>query len=172
MSFTRKAIIGAVLPDNINTDLIFPARYLTLFSPDEVAKHLFEDIDPALAPKLSNKAVMGGENFGCGSAREQGLTALKYGKVALIIAKSFSRAFYRNGFNNGFPLFIADCKEPLSEIASDGDEIEADFETGLLRNITKKKAFQCSPTPGFLISLLKEDGIWNYYRNHQDNYGD
>ena len=172
MAFKIRSIIGAVLPDNVNTDLIFPARYLTLFSPEEVAKHLFEDIDSSIAAKISGKAVLGGENMGCGSAREQGLTALKYGKVELVVAKSFSRAFYRNGFNNGYSLFIADCSEPIAEIGKEGDEIEADFETGLLCNLTTGKTFRCSPTPAFLIDLLKEDGIWNYIRRHGTENGE
>lgn len=170
MSYKRRATIGAILEDNINTDLIFPARYLVLFDPDEIKKHLFEDIDPDLAVKLPGRAVMGGDNFGCGSAREQGLTALKYGGVEMIIAKSFSRAFYRNGYNNAVPLFIADCEESLNEMASVGDEVEADFETGEFRNLSTGKVFQCSPTSSFLISLLEEGGIWKYYNNHKEEF--
>ena len=129
MAYVKRAKIGACLPDNVNTDLIFPARYLVLFKPEEIRTHLFEDINPSLAKDLQNRAVLGGANFGCGSAREQGLSALKYAGVQLVIAKSFSRAFFRNGFNNAVPLFIADCPEPIEEIASVGDEVEADFES-------------------------------------------
>ena len=168
MAYVKRAKIGACLPDNVNTDLIFPARYLVLFKPEEIRTHLFEDINPSLAKDLENRAVIGGANFGCGSAREQGLSALKYAGVQLVIAKSFSSAFFRNGFNNAVPLFIADCPEPIEEIASVGDEVEADFESGLLRNITTGRDFQCSPTSIFLVSLLKEGGIWNYCQNHKD----
>lgn len=171
MSLVKRAKVGAILPNNVNTDLIFPARYLMLFAPNEVRKHLFEDVDPTLAVKLDGAAILGGENFGCGSAREQGLTALKYGGVEMLICKSYSRAFFRNGYNNAVPLFIADCPETIVEIASTGDELEANFETGLLSNLTTGKAFQCSPTPSFLIDLLKEDGIWNYCRHHKIAWG-
>lgn len=168
MSFIRRAKIFATLDDNIDTDIIYPARYLVLFEPDEVKRHLFEDIDPGLAARAPGGSVLGGENFGCGSAREQGLTALKYAGVTLVVCKSFSRAFYRNGINNAVPLFIADCPEPLSEIGSVGDELEADFVTGRLTNLTTNRIFSCSPTPAFLISILEAGGIYPYYLNHKE----
>jgi len=168
MSYVKRARIGKILEDNINTDLIFPARYLVLFEADEIKKHLFEDIDPSLSSQLSGAAVLGGENFGCGSAREQGLTALKYGGIEMLICKSFSRAFYRNGFNNAVPLFIADCPETIEEIGEPGDELEADFETGVLKNLSKGKVFQCTPTDKFMISLLEEGGIYSYYQSHKE----
>jgi 3-isopropylmalate/(R)-2-methylmalate dehydratase small subunit len=168
MPFIRRAKIFAALEDNIDTDIIYPARYLVLFEPDEVRRHLFEDVDPGLAARAPGGAVLGGENFGCGSAREQGLTALKYAGVQMVICKSFSRAFYRNGVNNAVPLFIADCAEPLAELGSVGDELEADFETGLLKNLTTGRSFSCSPTPTFVISLLEAGGIYPYYLKHKE----
>jgi 3-isopropylmalate/(R)-2-methylmalate dehydratase small subunit len=167
MAFVRRAKIFVRLEDNMNTDIIYPARYLVLFSEEEVKKHLFEDIDPSLAAKAPGGGVLGGENFGCGSAREQGLTALKYAGVSLVICKSFSRAFYRNGINNAVPLFIADCSEPIEKIGNAGDEIEADFETGLLTNITTGCQYQCSPTPAFIIEVLRAGGIYPYYLEHK-----
>ncbi len=168
MAFLVTSRIEGVLGDNIDTDVIYPARYLTLFAPEEVRKHLFEDIDPTLAARLaSGGAVLGGANFGCGSAREQGLTALKYAGVQMLVCKSYSRAFYRNGINNAVPLFIADCPEPLADIAAQGDELEADFETGVLRNLTRNRTFACSPTPAFILDVLRAGGIFNYWKNTQ-----
>lgn len=167
MAYIKTARVSAILGDHINTDNIYPARYLTLFAPEEVRSHLFEDIDPRLAPKLAGGAVLGGEDFGCGSAREQGLTALKYAGVELVICKSFSRAFYRNGINNAVPLFIADCPEPLEELGGPGDLLEADFESGALLNRTTGRNFACSPTPRFIIDVLRAGGIFPYYNQHQ-----
>nr|WP_326183745.1 3-isopropylmalate dehydratase small subunit [uncultured Oscillibacter sp.] len=167
MSYVKRAKVAGILGDNVNTDVIYPARYLVLFDPDEVKRHLFEDIDPALAPKLAGGGVLGGENFGCGSAREQGLTALKYAGTDLVVCKSFSRAFYRNGINNAVPLFIADCPEPPEEIAEIGDELEADFKTGVLTNLSTGRAFQCTPTPDFIIQVLQAGGIFPYYEQHE-----
>lgn len=164
MAFVVTTRVAGVLGDDVNTDVIYPARYLTLFAPDEVRKHLFEDIDPALAARLAGGgAVLGGANFGCGSAREQGLTALKYAGVGMLVCKSYSRAFYRNGINNAVPLFIADCVEPLSEIGALGDELEADFETGVLKNLTSGRGFVCSPTPAFILDVLRAGGIFSYW---------
>jgi len=168
VDYIKRAKVGVMLGEHVNTDAIFPARYLVLFSPEEVKKHLFEDIDPTLSGRVRGMAVTGDADFGCGSAREQGLTALKYGEVEMLVCKSFSRAFYRNGFNNAFPLFTADCPEPMAEIVSEGDELEANFTTGELRNLTTNRAFRCSPTPEFLIALLREDGIWNMVNNHPE----
>lgn len=166
MAFTVTTRVAGVLGDDVNTDVIYPARYLTLFAPDEVRKHLFEDIDPGLAARLADGgAVLGGSNFGCGSAREQGLTALKYAGVRMLVCKSYSRAFYRNGINNAVPLFIADCPDPLAEIASPGDELEADFETGVLKNRTTDKTFSCSPAPAFILDVLRAGGIFTYWNS-------
>lgn len=167
MSYVKRAKVAGVLGDNVNTDVIYPARYLVLFAPDEVKRHLFEDIDPTLAAKMPGSAVLGGENFGCGSAREQGLTALKYAGAELVVCKSFSRAFYRNGINNAVPLFIADCPEPLEELGREGDELEADFETGVLTNRTTGRTFACTPTPSFIVDVLKAGGIFPYYNQRQ-----
>lgn len=164
MPFIIKTKIVGVLGDDINTDVIYPARYLTLFAPEEVRTHLFEDIDPGLARRAAQGGgVLAGSNFGCGSAREQGLTALKYAGVDMVVAKSFSRAFYRNGVNNAVPLFIADCPEPLADIGGEGDWLEADFETGLLRNPGAGREFHCSPTPPFILDVLRAGGIFPYY---------
>lgn len=167
MAYVKRARVAGILGDDVNTDIIYPARYLVLFEPDEVKQHLFEDIDPGLAGRVSGGAVLGGENFGCGSAREQGLTALKYAGAEMVVCKSFSRAFYRNGFNNAVPLFLADCPEPLAQLARPGDELEADFETGTLTNLTQGRVFRCSPTPAFLIGVLEAGGIYPYYMAHE-----
>ncbi len=171
MDYIRRATIGCRLGDHINTDIIYPARYLVLFEPEEVRRHLFEDIAPELAARLAGKAVLGGEDFGCGSAREQGLTALKYADVELLVCKSYSRAFYRNGINNAVPLFIADCPESLEEIGSEGDLLEANFTSGELKNLTTGASFRCTPTSRFLIDVLEAGGIWAYYQAHPEIYG-
>lgn len=167
MAYVKRARIAGVLGDHVNTDVIYPARYLVLFEPDEVKRHLFEDVDPALASRLAGAGVLGGENFGCGSAREQGLTALQHAGVELVVCKSFSRAFYRNGVNNGVPLFIADCPQPLEEIGGAGDELEADFESGLLTNQTTGRTFACTPTPEFVVRVLQAGGIFPYYNQYE-----
>lgn len=167
MAYIKRAAVAGVLGDHVNTDVIFPARYLVLFAPEEVKRHLFEDVDGALAARIPGHAVLGGEDFGCGSAREQGLTALKYAGVELVVCKSFSRAFYRNGINNAVPLFCADCPESTQEIADPGDDLEADFETGRLTNLTTGRTFQCSPTPAFVIDVLQAGGIYPYYLTHE-----
>lgn len=168
MAFVVRARVAGMLGDNIDTDIIYPARYLNLFSPDEVRSHLFEDVDPSLVQKAAaGGAILGGENFGCGSAREQGLTALKYAGVGILICKSYSRAFFRNGINHAVPLFIADCPETMETITSLGDELEADFETGLLRNLSTGNNFSCSPTHPFLLEVLKVGGIHEYYLHKQ-----
>lgn len=167
MAYIKRTKIAGELGENVNTDVIYPARYLVLFEPEEVKRHLFEDVDPELAARLAGNGVLGGENFGCGSAREQGLTALKYAGVELVVCKSFSRAFYRNGINNAVPLFIADCPEPMAEIATLGDELEANFETGVLTNSTTGRSFRCSPTPAFIVNVLNAGGIYPYYNQHK-----
>ena len=167
MDFIKRARVTGVLGDHIDTDVIYPARYLVLFAPDEVKLHLFEDIDPGLAARLQGGAILGGEDFGCGSAREQGLTALKYAGAELLVCKSFSRAFYRNGINNAVPLFQADCPEPLSQLGGPGDELEANFTTGLLTNRTTGRQFRCSPTPEFLIQVMQAGGIFPYWQARQ-----
>lgn len=168
MAFLVTSRVAGVLGDDVNTDVIYPARYLTLFAPDEVRRHLFEDVDPDLAARLTGGGVvLGGENFGCGSAREQGLTALKFAGVSMLICKSYSRAFYRNGINNAVPLFVADCPESLAEIASQGEELEADFETGRLRNLSSGKSFSCSPTPRFILDVLRAGGIFQYWQKEK-----
>lgn len=172
MDYIRSARIGGVLGDQVDTDCIYPARYLVLFEPEEVRRHLFEDIDPALAARLRGGAVLGGENFGCGSAREQGLTALKYAGTEMLVCKSYSRAFYRNGFNNGVPLFTADCLAPLQEIGATGDMLEANFTTGELHNLTTGRHFACTPTDPFLIELLRAGGLRAYYQAHPEVYAD
>lgn len=169
MDYIKRARVAGVLGDHIDTDVIYPARYLVLFAPEEVKQHLFEDIDPAMASALQGSAILGGEDFGCGSAREQGLTALKYAGTELLVCKSFSRAFYRNGINNAVALFQADCQESLPEIGTLGDELEANFTTGLLTNRTTGRQFQCSPTPEFLIQVMQAGGIYPYYCTQQAN---
>ena len=97
MSYIKCARIAGVLGNNVNTDVIYPARYLVLFAPDEVKRHLFEDIDPGLAPKLAGGGILAGENFGCGSAREQGLTALKYAGTEVLFQGLLSQRHQQCG---------------------------------------------------------------------------
>ncbi|HID71801.1 MAG TPA: 3-isopropylmalate dehydratase small subunit [Thermoplasmata archaeon] len=146
-----------VYGDHINTDVIFPGRYLHIFEPEEMAKHAMEDLDPEFVKNMEKgDMVFGGKNFGCGSSREQAVTCLKYAGVGAIVAKSFSRLYYRNAINQGMPIF--ECEEAVDGTES-GDEVEIDFENGIIRNITKGKEFKTSPLPDFIMEIIKSGGL-------------
>ena len=146
--------------DNVDTDVIIPARYLNSFDAKELASHAMVDIDPTFASTVEKgDIIVAGQNFGCGSSREHAPLCLKTAWVKCVIAKSFARIFYRNSINIGFP--IMECEEAADKIEK-GDEVEVDFSTGVITNKTKNETYQSQPFPEFLQKMIDADGLVNY----------
>ena len=143
--------------DNVDTDVIIPARYLNSFDAKELASHAMVDIDPTFASTVEKgDIIVAGQNFGCGSSREHAPLCLKTAGVKCVIAKSFARIFYRNSINIGFP--IMECEEAADKIEK-GDEVEVDFSTGVITNKTKNETYQSQPFPEFLQKMIDADGL-------------
>ena len=146
--------------DNVDTDVIIPARYLNSFDAKELASHAMVDIDPTFASTVEKgDIIVAGQNFGCGSSREHAPLCLKTAGIKCDIAKSFARIFYRNSINIGFP--IMECEEAADKIEV-GDEVEVDFSTGVITNKTKNETYQSQPFPEFLQKMIDADGLVNY----------
>ena len=146
--------------DNVDTDVIIPARYLNSFDAQELASHAMADIDPTFATTVEKgDIIVADQNFGCGSSREHAPLCLKTAGVKCVIAKSFARIFYRNSINIGFP--IMECEEAADKIEV-GDEVEVDFSTGVITNKTKNETYQSQPFPEFLQKMIDADGLVNY----------
>jgi len=149
--------------DNVDTDVIIPARYLNTSDPRELAVHCMEDLDPGFAGKIKpGDIIVAGRNFGCGSSREHAPIAIKASGISCVIAKTFARIFYRNAINIGLP--IVECPEAAEDIG-DGDVVEVDFDTGTITNMTKNKSYKAVPFPGFMQEIIKADGLVGYIRN-------
>ena len=143
--------------DHIDTDVIIPARYLNMTDPDELAGHCMEDIDSSFLSKVERGDVMvAGKNFGCGSSREHAPIAIKASGIAAVIAESFARIFYRNGFNIGLPLI--ESAEAAAGI-SDGDEVEVSLEEGVVRDLTTGEEYRFAPITGIAAELLEVGGL-------------
>uniref|UniRef100_A0A7V4JQ92 3-isopropylmalate dehydratase small subunit n=1 Tax=Thermodesulfobacterium geofontis TaxID=1295609 RepID=A0A7V4JQ92_9BACT len=143
--------------DNIDTDIIIPARYLNTTDPEELAKHCMENADPEFSKKVNKgDIIVAGKNFGCGSSREHAPIAIKACGIACVIAESFARIFYRNAFNTG--LLILECPEVVKEIDL-GDELEVYPEEGKIINLTKNKTFFTKPLPSFMKEILDDGGL-------------
>lgn len=151
--------------DNIDTDVIIPARYLNTFDPKELAKHCMVDIDKDFAQKVKAGDIMvGGKNFGCGSSREHAPVAIKACGVPVIIAASFARIFYRNGINVGLPLMeIGDNVERIHA----GDKLSVDLSSGKIRDLTTGETFQAPPLPGFIQDIAKAGGLIQYVKEYR-----
>ena len=146
--------------DNVDTDVIIPARYLNSFDAKELASHAMVDIDPTFVERLEAGDIMvASRNFGCGSSREHAPLALKTAGVSCVIAKSFARIFYRNSINIGFP--ILECEEAVDGI-DEGDQVEVDFGAGIIYNRTKNTQFQAQPFPEFLQKMIACGGLVDY----------
>ncbi len=146
--------------DNVDTDVIIPARYLNSYDPKDLAAHCMEDIDPNFSKTVRpGDIIVGEKNFGCGSSREHAPLAIKSCGVSCVIASSFARIFYRNSINIGFP--ILECDEAAKDI-EEGNEIEIDYATGIIYNKTKNKQYQAQPFPPFLQKMIELDGLVNY----------
>ena len=143
--------------DNVDTDVIIPARHLNTIDVKELASHCMEDIDADFKNKVEAGDIMvAGYNFGCGSSREHAPIALKASGISLVIAKSFARIFYRNSINIG--LAIVECPEAVDGI-SDGDKIEADLDNGVIYNRTTGKSFKTQPFPAFIQKIIENGGL-------------
>ena len=143
--------------DNVDTDVIIPARYLNTSDKAELASHCMEDIDKNFKNKVEKGDIMvAGYNFGCGSSREHAPIAIKESGISLVIAKSFARIFYRNSINIG--LAIIECEEAADGI-KDGDKIEADLDNGIIYNRTTGASFKTQPFPAFIQSIIENGGL-------------
>lgn len=148
--------------DNIDTDVIIPARYLNTTDHKELASHCMEDIDKDFVNKVQSGDIMvGGANFGCGSSREHAPIAIKASGISCVIAKDFARIFYRNSINIGLP--ILECAE-ASEDIEEGNEVEVDFDTGVITNKTKNKTYQAVAFPEFMQGIINAGGLVEYIK--------
>lgn len=143
--------------DNVDTDVIIPARYLNTSDHKELASHCMEDIDKTFVNRVQQGDIItAGQNFGCGSSREHAPIAIKASGVSLVIAKSFARIFYRNAINIG--LAIVECPEAAENI-SVGDKVEADMDNGIIRNLTTGQEFKAAPFPDFIQKIIENGGL-------------
>lgn len=146
--------------DNVDTDVIIPARYLNSSDPAELATHCMEDIDKDFVNKVHEGDIMiGGKNFGCGSSREHAPLVIKVSGISCVIAKTFARIFYRNAINIGLP--IIECEE-ASERIEEGDEVSIDFDSGIITNKTKNETYKGQPFPEFMQKIIASEGLVNY----------
>ncbi len=146
--------------DNVDTDVIIPARYLNSSDPKELAMHCMEDIDKDFLKKMNpGDIIVASKNFGCGSSREHAPIAIKASGISCVIAETFARIFYRNAINIGLP--IIECKEAASGI-EEGDQIEVDYDSGIIKNITKGTEFKGQPFPEFMQKIILNEGLINY----------
>ena len=149
--------------NNVDTDVIIPARYLNTSDEKELASHCMEDIDKSFANSVNGgDIIVAGENFGCGSSREHAPIAIKASGISLVIAKSFARIFFRNAINIGLPIL----EHPVLPDETDkGDELEFDLSSGVVRNLTKNKEYQCAKFPPAIQDLISKGGLINYTKN-------
>ena len=158
-------VIGKVFKygDNVDTDVIIPARYLNTSDPKELAAHCMEDIDKDFVKNVKKgDFIVANKNFGCGSSREHAPIAIKEAGVSCVIASTFARIFYRNAINIGLPIF--ECDEAVKAI-DNGDELEVDFATGVIKNLTKNEEYKGEPFPEFMQKIIDNDGLIGYIRN-------
>lgn len=145
--------------DNVDTDVIIPARYLNTSDHKELASHCMEDIDIDFVKNVKEgDIIVADNNFGCGSSREHAPIAIKASGISCVIAKTFARIFYRNSINIGLP--ILECPEAADGISS-GDEVEVDFDTGVISNKTTGKTYQGNPFPEFIKNIINKNGLLN-----------
>ena len=145
--------------DDIDTDIIVPATYLSTFDPKELAKHCMEYTDPDFYKQVKEgDIIVAGKNFGCGSSREHAPIAIKGCGVSIVIAKSFARIFYRNALNIG--LYILECPEAADAI-SQGDDVKVDVDTGVITDVTTGKTFKAAPFPKFIQNIIECGGLVN-----------
>ena len=154
------------LGDNINTDFIISGRYkFAITDMNELSKHIMEDIDPDFPKKIipGKSIIVAGRNFGMGSSREQAPLVIKEAGIIAVLAKSFARIFYRNGFNIGLPLVEVDTDK-----ISEKDILDINLDTGIMKNTTKNFELKIRPLPNFMQDLLKEGGVVNYFKKYKE----
>ena len=145
--------------DNVDTDVIIPARYLNSSDPKELAEHCMEDIDKDFVKKVKKgDLIVADKNFGCGSSREHAPIAIKAAGVSCVIADTFARIFYRNAINIGLP--ILECPQASAAIQA-GDEVEVDFDTGVITDVTTGQTFSAQPFPPFIQNIIQKGGLLN-----------
>ena len=150
---------------NVDTDVIIPARHLNDPSPAALASHCMEDIDPSFASTVQpGDIIVAGHNFGCGSSREHAPLAIKSCGVKCVIAPSFARIFYRNSINIGFP--IVECPQAAEEIQA-GDQVDVDFSSGVITNLTTGKTYQAAPFPPFIQGIIQSGGLLNSLKERE-----
>jgi 3-isopropylmalate/(R)-2-methylmalate dehydratase small subunit len=161
---------GHVYGDNVDTDVIIPARYLTSTEPEELAKHCMEDLDPEFPQRCAHGDVMvGGRNFGSGSSREHAPLAIKGAGIVCIVAESFARIFYRNAINVGLP--IVECPEVTTD-AEPGDRFRVDLDAGKVENLTKGRAYDATAMPEFMRGILDAGGLMPWVKRQMDADGE
>ena len=149
--------------DNVDTDVIIPARYLNTSDSKELAAHCMEDIDLDFVKNVKDgDIIVANKNFGCGSSREHAPLAIKTAGISCVIASTFARIFYRNSINIGLP--ILECDEAVKAIDA-GDELDVDFSTGVIKNLTKNQQYQGEPFPEFMQKIIDNDGLIGYIGN-------
>jgi 3-isopropylmalate/(R)-2-methylmalate dehydratase small subunit len=150
--------------DNVDTDVIIPARYLVTSDPAELAAHCMEDLDADFQKKVQTGDIMvAGTNFGCGSSREHAPISIKAAGISCVIAETFARIFYRNAINIGLP--ILECEEASKDI-DDSDILEVNLSKGEIKNVTKGKTYQAAPFPEFVQGIIENDGLISYIKNN------
>ncbi len=148
--------------DDIDTDAIIPARYLSTSDPGVLKRHCMEDADPEFAGKVSpGDIIVAGKNFGCGSSREHAPIAIKASGISCVIAGSFARIFFRNSFNMGLPIFES---EEASRAITEGDLVEVEAGNGIIRNLTTGEEFRARPIPAFMQQLIEDGGLIEHIR--------
>ncbi len=153
--------------DNIDTDAIIPARYLTTSDPKELAAHCMEDADPEFVAKMNpGDIILGGENFGCGSSREHAPISIKAAGISCVIAKSFARIFYRNSFNMGLPIFES---RELFDAIKEGEKIHVDSAAGTITIASSKKTFRFNPIPPFMEALITDGGLMKHIAKKRES---
>lgn len=153
--------------DNVDTDVIIPARYLNISDRTELASHCMEDIDGEFVKNVKPGDIMAaGKNFGCGSSREHAPLVIKLSGIKCIIAETFARIFYRNAVNIGLP--IMECVDAARDIEN-GDNIEVDLKSGIIKNITKGRTYQAESFPGFMQDIIKAEGLINYVKGKAES---
>lgn len=149
--------------DNVDTDVIIPARYLNTSDPKELAAHCMEDIDLDFANKVKpGDIIVANKNFGCGSSREHAPIAIKESGVSCVIASTFARIFYRNAINIGLP--ILECDQAVKAIEA-GDELEVNFDNGVIKNLTRNEEYQGEAFPEFMQKIINSNGLIGYIKN-------
>ena len=151
---------------NVDTDVIIPARYLNTSDPKELAAHCMEDIDLDFAKEVQEgDIIVANKNFGCGSSREHAPIAIKESGISCVIASTFARIFYRNAINIGLP--ILECDKAVKRIEA-GDKLEVNFDTGVIKNLTKNEEYQGEAFPEFMQKIINSNGLIGYIKNSQE----